>query len=122
MPQHAGADPSGWVESISSLSEEHPATALLLGSPRSQAADSSKAAAAAVKSGSSAAVPSDDTYPERAVGSSAGLSPVGVKMSVEAEFEACLEHALGVLLAEVTDWLMSQQSSWCRCCLNSTGY
>eukprot|EP00775_Hariotina_reticulata_P007899 gene7899-8095_t len=101
MPQHAGADASGWVESISSLSEEHPATALLLGSPRSAAANHSNAAAA--KSGSSGAMLAEDACAERAdaAGSGDGQAQVGRKVSSEQEFEACLEHALGVMLAEV---------------------
>lgn len=95
-PSAVASDASGWVESIGALSDEHAATSLLLGSPPAAngsmpaAASAVAAAAAAADSPAGAAGDTD----EAAAAAAASLSP-------EQEFEACLEHAVTCMMAEV---------------------
>ncbi|KAF6266501.1 hypothetical protein COO60DRAFT_1632621 [Scenedesmus sp. NREL 46B-D3] len=94
-PSAAAGDASGWVESIGALSDEHAATSLLLGSPPAAngsmrgAANSAAAAAAAARDSPAGA----EAHCEQAA-AAAGASP-------EQEFEACLEHAVTCMMAEV---------------------
>eukprot|EP00879_Flechtneria_rotunda_P004973 GHRR01005249.1.p1 GENE.GHRR01005249.1~~GHRR01005249.1.p1 ORF type:complete len:692 (+),score=252.35 GHRR01005249.1:378-2453(+) len=106
----AAADASGWVESISEMTEEDPATALLVGSPPANTSTSSMKHAAAVKAaatGSSAGLADSHSGPagSAVTGKANGLGGVsveGTKLTPDQEFNACLEHALGVMMAEVT--------------------
>ncbi|WIA29284.1 hypothetical protein OEZ86_011789 [Tetradesmus obliquus] len=95
-PSAVASDASGWVESIGALSDEHAATSLLLGSPPAangsmRAAASAVAAAAAAADSPAGAAGDTD---EAAAAAAASLSP-------EQEFEACLEHAVTCMMAEV---------------------
>lgn len=89
------------MESISALSDEHPATALLLGSP---SGCNSTGGARRTSSGAGSM--------ELPIGSPAGvsdgaLSPAGsgsvggAKLSPQQEFAASLDHAMDVMLTEV---------------------
>jgi hypothetical protein len=85
------------VESIGALSDEHAATSLLLGSPPAangsmRAAANSAAAAAAAAAADSAAGAAGDAEEAAAA---ASLTP-------EQEFDACLEHAITCMMAEVS--------------------
>lgn len=95
-PSAVASDASGWVESIGALSDEHAATSLLLGSPPaangSMCAAASAVAAAAAAADSPAGAAGDTD--EAAAAAAASLSP-------EQEFEACLEHAVTCMMAEV---------------------
>ena len=104
-PSAAAADAGGWVESISALSDEHPATALLLGSPtatspstlstpRSNGRRSSEGAAAAAAAG----VCEGRLSPEGSGGVGGGLNG---RLSPLEEFDAALDHALDVMVTEV---------------------
>lgn len=109
--QHSSAaanDASGWVESIGSLNDEHPATALLLGSPPTGAPIQNGTAS---KAGSSSGVDGMTAVADGAADISNGLAATAetdavlgdeVKLSPEQEFEASLEHGLGVMMAEVS--------------------
>lgn len=102
-PSAAATDASGWVESIGSLNDEHPATALLLGTPP---------AAASVQNGASkpGSSTSNSAADHTGVAAVPAAAPAGsdllaadndVQLSPEQEFEASLEHGLGVMMAEV---------------------
>lgn len=98
-PSAAATDAAGWVESISALNDEHPATALLLGSPPAAGTSSMRrtsSGAGATEGSPAAASP--------AGGSEGVLSPAGsagVKLSPAQEFDAALDHAVDVMLTEV---------------------
>lgn len=100
----AAADAAGWVESISALNDEHPATALLLGSPPANGTSSGlhRASSAGGVEGSprtpAAASPSGVL---EGVLSPGGVGVGGVKLSPEQEFDAALDHAVDVMLTEV---------------------
>jgi hypothetical protein len=111
-PSSAATDAAGWVESISALSDEHPATALLLGSPPAGARDnnagSSSNTANSMRRASSGggdaspASPAGVTEPELApAGDTAAAAGSGTKLSPEQEFDASLDHAVDVMLTEV---------------------
>lgn len=102
------------MESISALSDEHPATALLLGSPPAGARDnnagSSSNTANSMRRASSGggdaspASPAGVTGPELAPAgdtAAAAAAGSGAKLSPEQEFDASLDHAVDVMLTEV---------------------
>lgn len=95
-PSAAASDASGWVESISALNDEHPATALLLGSTPPGASGASTGAGAAPGGSAGAAA--------AAALRGAAAEPAGAQQqpqSPEEEFESCLEHALMLATTEV---------------------
>lgn len=92
-PSAVASDASGWVESIGALSDEHAATSLLLGSPPA-ANGSMRAAASAVAAAAAAADSPAGAAGDTDEAAAASLSP-------EQEFEACLEHAVTCMMAEV---------------------
>jgi hypothetical protein len=100
-PSAVAGDASGWVESIGALSDEHAATSLLLGSP--PAANGNMRAAA----NSAAAAAATDSP----VGEGDLPAAAGVALSPEQEFEACLEHALTCMMAEVSPQQLATSTS-----------
>jgi hypothetical protein len=121
-PSSAAHDAAGWVESISALSDEHPATALLLGSPPAarpvpaphttlRPGSSSSGGDPGAQQGASplspaAAAPAgvDGEGPAPACGTAAAAAAAaGPKLSPQEEFDACLEHAVDVMLTEVRE-------------------
>lgn len=87
-PSAVAGDASGWVESIGALGDEHAATSLLLGSPP---------CSTGLAANGSAAV----RGPEGPVGANGLTEDEAAQLSPEQEFEACLEHALACMIAEV---------------------
>lgn len=98
-PSAVAGDASGWVESIGALSDEHAATALLLGSP--PAASNSSRSAAGKASGTVAAVAADGHAVTDTKGGSAAPGAAPAVLRPEQDFGACLEHALACTMAEV---------------------
>jgi hypothetical protein len=90
------------VESISALNDEHPATALLLGSPPANGTSSG------LRGASSAGGVEGSPRTPAAASPSGVLEGVlapggggGGKLSPEHEFDAALDHAVDVMLTEV---------------------
>ncbi|MEW5298295.1 MAG: hypothetical protein WDW36_001435 [Sanguina aurantia] len=87
----AGDDPNGWVEGITGLQESDRATELL-------AEEMERSSLAAAPAGVMASVDADGV-PVVAV-----ITPAGpVSMTRDEDFEACLEHALGLAAKEIDD-------------------
>lgn len=92
------------MESISALSDEHPATALLLGSPSGR---NSTGGARRTSSGAGSMELPAGTAASPAGVSDGVLSPAGsggvggAKLSPQQDFDASLDHAMDVMLTEV---------------------
>lgn len=98
-PSAAASDALGWVESIGSLDDTHPATALLLGAQAPPLAQFNPASNAGSSNSAHADVKALNASSEQLGGSH--MVPDAEKLSPDQEFEASLEHGLGVMMAEV---------------------
>lgn len=124
-PSAAASDASGWVESIGSLDDTHPATALLLGA--SQAATASHTNLASIPTSSNGIQAAEPMAVMTLTGVPSGcqLASDGDKLSTQQEFEASLEHGLGVMMAEVrlaapiTFVVSPQQQNHPKYCMDS---